>query len=474
MKRLLGAGCGVFLLLLTLALPAPAGLGPSAWLVTGVAALMVCCWISEALPVPATALFPVALFPLLGISSTKDAALPYADPVIFLFLGGFILGLGMQRWQLHKRIGLHVVSWVGTTPRRLVGGFLVATALLSMWVSNSATAIMMLPVALSVTALIDRHAGHSDSARKNLGVALLLSVAYGASIGGLGTLIGTPPNALLAAYMAREHGVQIGFAQWMALGVPVMLALLPVTWLILIWMYPVPAGGARDAVRVVAEELKSLGRPGAPELRMALVFAVVALAWMFRPLWSPLAPGLDDTGVAIFGSLLLFVIPAGAAAGERLLCWEDLAELPWGVLILFGGGLSLAHAIGHSGLAAWLGQSLSLASHWPALLLVAAVALVMIFFTEVASNTASAATFLPICGALAMAAGLDILHLAAPVTLASSCGFMMPMGTPPNAVVFASGKITIAQMARAGLFVNLAAAALIVALSYPLAGWLFR
>lgn len=449
-------------------------MAPQAWVVAGVAALMFSCWVSEALPIPATALFPLALFPLLGISSTKEAALPYADPVIFLFLGGFILGLGMQRWQLHKRVGLHVVSWVGTTPHRLVGGFLVATALLSMWVSNSATAIMMLPVAISVSALIERHAGHDDRSLRHLGVALMLAVAYGASIGGLGTLIGTPPNALLAAFMAREHGVQIGFAQWMMLGVPLMLLLLPAAWLVLIWLHPLPKGGAREAARVVAEELKALGKPGPGEVRTALVFAVTALAWMLRPLYARHVPGIDDTTVAVFGATALFLVSSGVKGEGRLLRWEDLRELPWGVLILFGGGLSLASSIGHSGLAAWLGDSLALAAGWPAILLVATAALVMIFFTEIASNTASAATFLPICGALAAAAGIDILHLAAPVTLAASCGFMMPMGTPPNAVVFASGKVTIGQMAMAGLWLNLVSALIIVAVSYPLAGWLFR
>jgi sodium-dependent dicarboxylate transporter 2/3/5 len=474
MKRLLGAGIGGVLLLCTLVLPPPGSMSPTAWLVAGVAALMVCCWISEALPIPATALFPLALFPLMGISPSKDAALPYADPVIFLFLGGFILGLGMQRWQLHRRIGLHVVSWVGCTPRRLVGGFLASTALLSMWVSNSATAIMMLPVALSVTALMEKHAAQREDSRKNLGVALMLAVAYGASIGGLGTLIGTPPNALLAAYVSREHGIQIGFAQWMALGVPVMLVLLPVAWLILVWLYPVEEGGAADAAKVVEQELRALGRPASGEARVALVFGLTTLAWILRPLYSRFVPGMDDTGVAILGAIALFILPSGVKGQGPLLRWDDLAGLPWGVLILFGGGLSLAHAVGHSGLAAWIGDSLSIAVAWPAILLVAVAAVVMIFFTEVASNTASAATFLPVCGALAAATGMDLLSLAAPVTLAASCGFMLPMGTPPNAVVFSSGKITVAQMARAGLLMNLVSVVLIVALSYPLAGWLFR
>jgi solute carrier family 13 (sodium-dependent dicarboxylate transporter), member 2/3/5 len=469
-----GIVIGLVLLAVTLIVPPPEGLSPQAWRVAGVALLMAAWWITEALPIPATALLPLVLFPLFGIASARDAAAPYADPVIFLFLGGFIIGAAMQRWQLHRRIGLTAISRIGTAPHRLIGGFMLASALLSMWVSNSATAIMMLPVALSVLALIDRHGEIDPDARASLSVVLMLAVAYGANIGGLGTLIGTPPNALLAAYMAREHGVQIGFAQWMALGVPLVVILLLGTWLILMRLHRTALAAAFDAGDVVAQELNKLGALTAAELRVAIVFAATALAWVTRPLLSPYVPGLDDTTIAIAGALALFLIPSGMPEGGRLIGWDDLSALPWGVLVLFGGGLSLASAIAGSGLAEWLGNALSALGHWPLLLLVAVATVAMIFLTELTSNTASAAAFLPFGGAVALGIGIDPLLLTVPLALAASCAFMLPVATPPNAIVFASGRIAIAQMARAGLWLNLYASIVIIALSYPLVTWLFR
>ncbi len=343
-----------------------------------------------------------------------------------------------------------------------------------MWVSNSATAIMMLPVALSVLALFDQHGEIDVDARASLSVGLMLAVAYGASIGGLATLIGTPPNALLAAYLAREHGVQIGFAQWMALGVPLAAVLLAGAWLILIRLHPTAARVEVDAGAVVNVELEKLGGLSFAERRVAIVFGLTALAWVTRPLISPYVPGLDDTMIAIAGALALFLIPSGMPEGGRLIAWDDLTALPWGVLVLFGGGLSLAGAIAGSGLAEWLGNALSALGHWPVLLLVAVATVGMIFLTELTSNTASAAAFLPFGGAVALGIGIDPLLLTVPLAVAASCAFMLPVATPPNAIVFASGRVTIAQMARAGLWLNLYASIVIVGLCYPLVTWLFR
>lgn len=471
--RLFGIFVGLALLVLTLVTPPPAGLSPEAWRVAGIALLMASWWITEALPIPATALLPLILFPLLGISSVRDAAAPYADPVIFLFLGGFIIGAGMQRWDLHRRLGLNAVLRFGTSPVRLVGGFMLASAALSMWVSNSATAIMMLPVAISVLALFDRQGSVTGEARHALGVVMMLAVAYGASIGGLGTLIGTPPNALLAAYMAREHGVIIGFAQWMMLGVPLVVVLLAGTWFLLVRLHPAIAGVKVDAAGVVEGELAKLGALSAAEKRVACVFVLTALAWVTRPLTSVYIPALDDTMIAIAGALALFMIPSGMPEGGRLIAWDDLAALPWGVLILFGGGLSLAGAIASSGLAAWFGDAMKAAGHWPLILLVALATVAMIFLTELTSNTASAAAFLPFGGAVAIGIGIDPLLLTVPLALAASCAFMLPVATPPNAIVFASGRITVAEMARAGLYLNLFASVVIVGLCYPLVTWLF-
>lgn len=472
-QRNWGAIIGVALFLAVMLLPAPAGMPAPAWKVAGVALLMAMLWITEALPIPATALLPLILFPLFGVASMRDAASPYADPVIFLFFGGFIIGLGMQRWSLHRRLGLRAILWIGTSPHRLIAGFMVATALLSMWVSNTATTIMMLPVALSVLTLFDERAKGVQHPHTNLGIVLMLAVAYGASIGGLGTLIGTPPNALLAAYMAREHGIQIGFAQWMALGLPVVTLMLTGAWLILIRIYPVRIDVADDAAQVVQSELDTLGPISAPEIRTACVFGLTALAWITRPLYAGSVSGIDDTTIAVAGAFVLFLIPSGAPEGGRLLAWDDVRTLPWGVLILFGGGLSLAGAINSSGLAAWLGANLHILITWPVILIVAIATLAMIFLTELTSNTASAATFLPIGGAIALGIGLDPITLIVPLALAASCAFMLPVATPPNAIVFSSGRITIAQMARVGFWINLFGAGTIVAASYPLAGWLF-
>ncbi len=471
--RTYGAIIGIAALATVLFIPAPSDMPVAAWRVAGVALLMATWWITEALPIPATALIPLVLFPLLGVSSMRGTATPYADPIIFLFLGGFIIGTGMQRWALHKRIGLRAIMLTGTSPHRLIGGFMLATALLSMWISNSATAIMMLPVAASVLALLNAGDDSGKISQYNLGTALMLAVAYGASIGGLGTLIGTPPNALLAAYMAREYGVTIGFAQWMALGLPLVAIMLTGAWVILIRLHPVGESVGLNATQVIAVEFEKLGTMTTAEMRVACVFGLTAFAWITRPLYSGFVPGVDDTTIAISGALALFLIPSGMPEGGRLIAWDDLKALPWGVLILFGGGLSLAEAINSSGLAAWLGAVMTALANWPIILVIAAATVAMIFLTELTSNTASAATFLPIGAAIAVGIGIDPVALTAPLALAASCAFMLPVATPPNAIVFSSGRITIAQMARAGFWINILGAVAIVALSYPLAGWLF-
>ncbi|MFN3889704.1 MAG: SLC13 family permease [Beijerinckiaceae bacterium] len=466
----LGLVIGAVALGATLALPPPAGLAAEGWRTLGVALLMAVWWITEAAPLPATALLPLVLFPLLGIAPFKTAAAPFADPIIFLFLGGFIIGAGMQRWSLHERIGLRLVGYTGASPRGLVAGFLIATAVLSMWVSNSATAMMMLPVAGAVLALVEERSGKDGQA---LGVALMLSVAYGASIGGLGTLVGTPPNALLAAYMEREHGVRIGFAQWMALGLPVSCVLLVAAWFVINRLYP-SAETSAGTQAAISERRAALGALSAAEARVAFIFLATAAAWILRPLYGHAVPGIDDSVIAMLAAVAFFITPSGMTAQSRLLTWRDVTDIPWGVLILFGGGLSLAAAIGSSGLAIWIAGSLhTLGAFHPVYIIVAAT-LAMIFLTEITSNTASAAAFLPLAGALAVAIGLDPILLAAPLALAASCAFMLPVATPPNAIVFASGAVTVQQMARAGLWLNFAAAAVIVTFTYLFADRLFR
>lgn len=461
---------GLCFLVATLALPAPPGLSLEAWRTAGVVLLMASWWMTEALPLPATALVPLVLFPLLGVATFKTAAAPFSDPVVFLFLGGFVLGVGMQRWGLHERMGLRLIGVTGTSPGGLIAGFLIATAFLSMWVSNSATAMMMLPAAAAVLSLVAARSGREQA--ETLGVALMLSVAYGASIGGLGTLVGTPPNALLAAYMEREHNVRIGFAQWMAFGLPVACTMLLCAWAVISRLYPVhkiPAAAAS----AIADRRASLGPRTTAQTRVAIIFTLTALAWIFRPLYAAYVPGIDDSVIAMAAALALFITPSGMDEQPRLLQWNSVETIPWGVLILFGGGLSLAAAISSSGLAAWIAGGLHALGVFHPLAIVAVATLAMIFLTEITSNTASAAAFLPLGGAVAVGVGLDPILLAAPLALAASCAFMLPVATPPNAIVFGSGAITIAQMARAGLWLNLIGAGVIVGVSYLLAARLF-
>jgi sodium-dependent dicarboxylate transporter 2/3/5 len=457
-----------------LVLPAPGGLSPAGWRTAAVTVLMAILWITEALPLAATALLPLVLFPVLGIASMEAAAAPYANPLIFLFMGGFLIALAIERSNLHRRMALTLLSAIGAREDLQVGGIMLATAAVSMWVSNTATALMMLPVALS---MVPRDGpGLAASRQSGFPAALLLAVAYGASIGGVATLVGTPPNALFAGYMLDQHGIEIGFGRWMLVGVPVSLAMLLCAWLILTRvLYPLgraPVPGAREAVR---RALAELGPATAAEKRTALVFAVTALLWLTRPLLQKLFPALalSDTGIAMAGALALFVIPAGGAAGGRLLDWAHAERLPWGVLLLFGGGLSLAAAISESGLADWIGGRLVAFDDWPAIALIAAVALLITLFSELASNTATAATFLPVVAALATRLGEDPLTLAIPATLAASFGFMLPVATPPNAIVFASGRISVPEMLRAGAWLDVLGVLVLVAVVSVLAGPVF-
>jgi sodium-dependent dicarboxylate transporter 2/3/5 len=466
---------GFCLFAVLLFLPPPAEMPSAAWRVAAVGLLMAFLWVTEALPVAVTALLPLVLFPLLGVVKIEDAAAPYADPIIFLFLGGLMLGLALQKWGLHRRIALVIVSRVGLRPGNLVLGFMVATAFISMWVSNTATAAMMLPVTLSMVTLLVGMPDEGRSASKgdrDLVLALLLGVAFAASIGGIGTLIGTPPNALFAGYMRRTYGIEIGFAQWMMLGVPIGAVLLLGTWLILTRIaFRVPSSEAPGTQERLAEEMAKLPRMSRPEKLVGLVFVATAAAWVFRPLLATFLPGLDDTVIAVAAAFALFLIPSGR--GGFLLDWKTAAGLPWDVLLLFGGGLSLAAAIGTSGLSSWIGQSLSGLGTMPSIVLVLALVLVTIALSELASNTATAAAFLPLAGSIGGGLGLDPLALTVPVALAASCGYMLPVATPPNALFYGSGYMTVAQMVKAGALVDLLGAALVVAASHSLATIVF-
>jgi solute carrier family 13 (sodium-dependent dicarboxylate transporter), member 2/3/5 len=460
-------------LLALLVLLAPLGFEPEAQRTAAVAVLMAFWWMTEPLPVYVTALVPLAAFPVLGILQPVQAAAPYANPVVFLFLGGFLLATAMQVWGLHRRIALGIVAAAGTRPDRLVLGFMLATAFLSMWISNTATAAMMVPIGIALADALDPRDGRPF----RFGTALMLGIAYAATIGGVGTLIGTPPNAIFAAAAAEQIGRPIGFAEWLVVGMPIVLVLLPVAWLLLTRVL-LPTGRLSDAAAgLLAEQRAALGPMSRGEKTTAAVFVAMAAGWVLRepkafdaftlPGITTFAPGIDDSTIAIGGALLLFILRA--ERGQSVLRWEDTRMLPWGVLVLFGGGLSLARAFETSGLAAHIAGAVGALGGLAPWLVIAATATLFLALSELASNTAVAAMAMPILAATAVGAGLQPLPLMAVGAVATSCAFMLPVGTPPNAIVFGSGRVTIPEMARAGLLLNLLALAVATAVGLWLA-----
>ena len=439
----------------------PGSLGQAGWNTAAMGLAMAIWWATEAVPIAVTALLPLVFFPLLGIADISETAAPFANKVIYLFLGGFVIALAMQRWNLHHRIALSVLQHAGRSGRTLVGGFMAACALLSMWVSNTSTTLMMLPIALSVIEVIHRSVpGQSENEQSDFSLALLLGVAYAASIGGMTTLVGSPPNAMMAAFLRESYAIEVDFAHWLLVGLPLALVLLPLTWLALTrFLFHVDFETSGEGRALLRQMKNDLGAISGPEKRVAVIFLAVAITWIFRPLLARL-PGLellDDSGIAMAGAVALFLVPSGDREDPMLLRWRHVEKLPWNILILFGGGLALAAAVADTGLAGWLGGNLHGVASLPVPLLVLIVTTMIIFLTELTSNTATAATFLPVVAAVAIEAGVDPLVLVVPVTLAASCAFMLPVATPPNAIVFASGVVTIPQMARAGLLLNLMA-----------------
>ncbi|MFU8860391.1 MAG: SLC13 family permease [Cyclonatronaceae bacterium] len=467
------AGPAVFLIMLMI--PAPEGLTGAAWMVAAVGVFMAIWWVSEAIPIPATALLPIALFPILDVGTVREATTPFANPLIYLFMGGFIIALAMERSKLHKRIALNVVKLVGVKPGSIVIGFMLSAAFLSMWVSNTATAMMMLPIALSIIKLVEHPDDvSSGDLQTNFGLIMVLCIAYACNIGGIGTLIGTPPNALMAGYMLETYGVDIGFSQWMLIGVPLVVISLPVVYILLVKViYPIKLKEIPGGKEIINDQLKKAGKISRAELMVAIVFGATALLWITRPLLEPYIPNISDTGIAIFGAIVMFLLPVNFKKGEFVLQWEDAKRLPWEVLILFGGGLSLAAAITDTGLAEWIGSSLSALSGWPVLILIVTSLLVIIFLTEITSNTATAAAFLPILASVAIAMGQDPLILVIPAAIGASCAFMLPVATPPNAIVYGSGLVSIPQMAKAGFILNLLMVVLITLVMYLLLGYVF-
>ncbi|MGV6820510.1 MAG: SLC13 family permease [Parvularcula sp.] len=450
-----------------------------AWVVLSLLCLMAVWWVTEALPIPATSLLPLVVLPFFGVLPVGDVSADYMHPVVVLLLGGFIFAKTLERWELHRRIALNVVARSGSHPTALVGGFMVAGALLSMWISNTATSIMMMPIAMSVATAVaaDEESG-AVFAR-----ALLLGIAYACSIGGLGTPVGTPTNLIVIGYLNEEGGYAIDFAKWMMIGIPAVLLLLPMAWFVLTrWSFPIGQLKAGQSRAVISEELRALGPMTTPEVRTMLLFLLVAGLWVFK---GPLKgievggvvpfSGLTDSVTAVLGAVLAFLIPAGGqrGRGRSLLDWSVAETIPWGVLLLFGGGMALAGAIRASGLGIWLGGELASLATLPTILLMLIIAASVVFITEVTSNVATAAALTPVLGAMALATGLDIALVIAPLALAASCAFMLPMATGPNAVAYATGKISIPAMAGAGFRINLLAIPLITLVVYFIAPFAF-
>ena len=459
-----------------LAFGAPAGMPAGAWTVAAVVALMASWWMTEALPLAVTALVPLALFPALGINTLDGTASAYADPLIFLFLGGFMLAAALERWRLGLRLALGIVRLGGSEPARIVASVMAVTAFLSMWVSNTAAAIVMLPIGLSIIGGA-RAANRWLDQRglKAFAAALMLGIAYAASIGGMATLIGTPPNALFAAYVRDAYGVIVPFGRWLLVGVPVVAILLPLAWLVLTKLaFPVPRTALGRGEDSAAAGIALPGPPSRGEWMAGAVFVLTVLCWIVLPFLRQRWPALElsDSGVAIVAAVLLFVLPVHPRRGVFVLGWRDVRRLPWNVLILFGGGLALGEAMGRSGLADLVGESVVALGGLPPFVLVIVVSGAVVLLGELASNTAIAALFLPIAGAASVGIGESPLVLALSVALAASIGFMLPVATPPNAIVFGSGLVSAAQMLRAGIILDAVGVAVVSLAALALGAWL--
>ncbi|MGV3657623.1 MAG: SLC13 family permease [Chitinophagaceae bacterium] len=433
----------------------PFGVPPAAGRVLAIAVLMVFLWVTEALPMPVVALFPLLLFPLLGIAPIAATAPAYANPVIFLFMGGFLIGLAIEKWNLHRRIALTIVNTTGTSGNRIIIGFMMATALLSMWLSNTATTMMMFPIALSVIHVV-KEAHEVPKQLANFSLALMLSIAFAANFGGISTLIGTPPNVAYAAFIQSKYNYSIDFFRWMIICTPLAILLLAALYFVMVkWLYPNGIKENETTHRLIQAEIKQLGPFTIAEKRVLLIFIATALLWMTKDLVNKIGiVKLDDTMIALMGAIALFIFRSGGNASKPLLQWSDTGNMAWGILLLFGGGIALATALENAGLIEQLGQ-------WfggfgaSRLMIIFLVTITALFLSEVMSNVAQVIVFAPVVSALADALHVNPYLLGIPMTLAASCASMLPMGTPPNAIVFASGYIKLHQMTRVGLVMNL-------------------
>lgn len=462
----IGLILGPLLFALTLLFFSPTGLSFEAKAVLGTTLWVAVWWITEAIPIPATSLLPLFLLPITGALNSNTTTSAYGDDIIFLFLGGFFIATAMEKWNLHKRMALAIIAFVGTSTQRILLGFMLATAFLSMWVSNTASVMMMIPMALAITAQV-AHALQGTPEASDIPVfekALIFGVGYAGTIGGMGTLIGTPPNIILAAQARELFGIEISFASWMMIGVPVVVVLLFIAWVYLGRVaFPMRIKGIPGGKALIQNERAALGKISYEERAVAVVFTFAAFMWITREfIWTGIVPELRDGMIAVLAAILLFMVPTKSCPGGRVLEWRDSRDIPWGVLLLFGGGLAIAAGFRETGLSTWMGEQLTVLDSLHMLLIISCATLLILFLTEITSNTATATMILPVVASLALALNIHPFALMVPCAMAANCAFMLPVGTPPNAIIFATEKLRIVEMVKTGFAMNLIAAVLIV------------
>lgn len=475
--KLVGLVLGPLLFLILYFLLGTTGLSTKAVVILSLGAWMVTWWVTEAAPIPVTALLPMVLFPLLSVSTVREASQPYGDPVIFLFMGGFILALGLEKYNLHERVALNLIRLTGTSGNGIILGFMLATALISMWISNTATAVMMLPIASSVTSLLAKEMVQKDDPKfQKFATGLMLSIAYAASIGGIATIIGTPPNVVMVGYMKRFYNLDVSFSSWMIVGVPLMIALLASLYFIItkiLYRNNLPAIEGSD--NLIKRKLTELGKMSKEEKLVLVIFSITCFFWIFRQNLNAFIGKnlLDDTTIAMTGGVCMFLMPVNLSKSKFLLEWSDMKNLPWGILLLFGGGLCLAEGMEDAGLVQIVGEKISQQGTISLPALTFLLTFISMALTEIMSNVALTTIFVPVVFGIADGFHINPILLAMPVTLAASCAFMMPVSTPPNAILFASGYIRIKEMIKAGLLLNLFSLIIIFIISMTLMKWVY-
>ncbi|MGB5203168.1 SLC13 family permease [Eudoraea sp.] len=432
--------------------------------VIAVALWMVIWWITEAVSISVTALLPLVLFPVMEIMSITDVGANYGSPIIFLFFGGFVLALALEKVNLHKRIALNIIKITGTTPNKVVLGFMIATASLSMWISNTASTVVMLPIAMSVIGLLINDEDGYTKNDQNFALSVMLGIAFSANAGGIATVIGTPPNSVMIGLLENEYNIEISFLKWMTLGLPFSIILLIISYLVLVkWMFPNRQLKFKASKDVINSELKKLGPISGKEKMVLVIFGITVFLWIFRTLINKIFPGLglSDTIISMLAAISLFAVPYNIRKGDFIINWNDTQKLAWGILILFGGGLALAKGMSVSGIVDIVSNAIA-TSEISILFTASLLIILMLFMTELMSNVALVAVLAPVVAGIAIGLGIPIIYLLIPVTIASSCAFMLPMATPPNAIVFASGYIKVHQMAKVGIVLNLIAVVLLI------------